>query len=113
MSFPHGETVTRLRPGTRTDRNGNTQPDPKNPTSTAFEGCAVWPGAMASQLLADRDLTTCDYVVAFPASSDIKTTDQLTIRGATCDVEGIPFDYRSPFTGWAPGLIVQANLAKG
>lgn len=108
-----GETVTVLRPGSRTDRSGHTVPDPANPTSTAVAGCAVWPGSVSEPLLAGRELALADFTVAMPAGTDVKPGDQLTIRSQTCDVVGVPFDFNSPFTGWAPGLIVQANLAKG
>lgn len=113
IPLPHGETVTRLRPGTRTDRTGNTVPDHEDPTSTTIDGCAVWSGATTDPLLAGRELALADFTVAMPAGTDIKPDDRLTIRGNTCDVVGVPFDWVNPFTGWTPGLVVQANLAKG
>jgi hypothetical protein len=39
--------------------------------------------------------------------------DQVEYGGALYEVEGEPFTYRSPFTGWAPGTQVALRRAVG
>jgi hypothetical protein len=122
MDFPYGETVTRVRAQDVLDPySGETidkeWPDLDEsgdiPGVVDVEGCAVWQGSSTEPILDARDMVVSDYTVAAPAGADIVAGDRVLIRGLLCDVAGRPFDWRSPFTGWAPGLIVQANLVEG
>lgn len=120
--FPHGETVTRVRAQAVTDpysgeETGKEWPDLDEsgdiPGVDDIDGCAVWSGSSTEPLVDARDMVVSDFTIAAPSGSDILAGDRLVIRGLLCEVFGRPFDWRSPFTGWAPGLVVAANLVEG
>lgn len=112
--FPHGETVTRLRAGVTVDPySQEVTRDWSNPVSFDIEGCAVADGGSVEPDQAAREQVTSDFDVIAPAGSDITFGDRLEVRGLVCEVEGRPFDWRSPFTGWAPGLVVRCKIVEG
>lgn len=113
--FVHGETVTRLRGTAAVDpySGESTGADWSDPDSLALTGCAVWDGK-SFELLADaREGVVSDFVVAADSGSDVVASDRVVIRGLTCEVDGRPFDWRSPLTGWRPGLVFRANVVEG
>ena len=114
MFFPFGETVVILR----------TEPDDVDPygdpipgasTETPVEGCAVWTGreANAEPVAADRAPLIADLTISFPAGTDVRSTDRVRVRGKVYDVEGDPFEFVNPFTGWRPGVVAYANRGQG
>lgn len=116
MDFPYGETVTRQRGTAVTDpySEESTDVDWSDPEELTLQRCAVWPGDSAEPLRdAQPDLVVSDFVVAAAPGVDVIASDRLVIRGLTCQVVGRPFDWRSPFTGWQPGTIIQANVTEG
>lgn len=115
MDFPYGETVTRLRAGTVTDpySGEETGQDWDAATSLEIEGCAFNPGLSSEPLQDARNAVLTRPEVYAPAGSDILAGDRLVVRGDTYSVEGRPQDWRSPFTGWEPGLVVALELVEG
>jgi hypothetical protein len=61
----------------------------------------------------DRDSVESDFDVVAPYGADILAGDRVVVRGLTCEVQGRPFDWRNPFTGWAPGTLVRAKIVEG
>lgn len=109
MDFPFGETVTIVRGG-GIDNMGDPIPgEPERPV----DGCAVWPGPTSEDVAAGRAPVRADFTVTMPTGTDVTRTDRLRIRGELCNVAGVPFDWRNPFTGWSPGMQVYASLRKG
>jgi hypothetical protein len=115
MDFPHGETVTRLRAEAIEDpySGEDTEPDWEFPAELDIAGCAVAPGGSSEPLLEARNAVDSDFDVFMPAGTDVTAADRLRIRGLVCEVAGRPFDWSSPFTGWQPGLVVQAKIREG
>jgi hypothetical protein len=114
VRFAFGEPVTRLRAGTITDPySAADAQDWDAPTSLIYERCAVWPSGSAEPLSADRQSISSDVEVAFPPGADVTARDRLVIRGDTYLVAGAPYDWRSPFTDWRPGLVARANRVEG
>ena len=115
MWFPYGETVTRLRGAAVSDpySGESTGTDWSDPDSLDIDRCAVALGSSDDPNLVARDAVVSDFTVYAPPGSDILASDRLVIRGLTCEVVGRPFDWRSPFTGWQPGLAVKANVVEG
>lgn len=116
MTFPNGETVTRVRaPAVADPYSGEASSfDWDEATETDITDCAVWAGSTGDPTQDTRpDMTVSDYTIAAPATADVLATDRVRIRGLLCEVVGHPFLWRSPFTGWEPGLIVQANVVTG
>lgn len=112
--LPYGESVTRLRAGTSVDPySGEGVEDWVNPASFTFDRCAVWPGGSTEPLSPDRQSVVSDIEVAFPPGADVTARDRLIVRGGTYQVDGEPFDWRSPLSGWTPGLVARANRVVG
>lgn len=113
--FPNGETVTRLRATVVTDPYSTepTAEDWSNPTELDIVGCGVALSGTTEPLQTARQAVDSDFDVFMPAGTDVTAQDRLLIRGLVCEVAGRPFDWRSPFTGWQPGLVVQAKIREG
>ncbi len=113
--FPHGETVTRLRAATTVDPYSQessadwSQP----PAELDFPGCAVAASGSSEPLQTAREAVDSDFDVFMPADADVTPQDRLVVRGLVCEVVGRPFVWSSPFTGWTPGLVVQASIREG
>jgi head-tail adaptor len=113
MDFPHGETVTRLRASSSEDEYHNTVEDWATPAELSILGAAVSLAGTFDMGATDRQPTEADFDVILPIGADVTATDRLRIRGEECDIVGRPFEWRSPFTGWAPGMVVRASVREG
>lgn len=112
--FAHGETVTRLRAGTVSDPySGETTPDWSIATSLSIDGCGFDPGGTGERLDLARNVITTQPKVYAPTGSDVLASDRLVVRGVTYEVDGRPEDWRSPFTGWQPGLVIPLKASEG
>ena len=108
VGYPHGETVTRIRPAP-TDRWG----DPiGSPTEVSLEGVAVAPRSSVEPGGLSTSVVT-GYLLLIPYAADVKVTDRVECRGEVWDVDGEPFEYRHPMTGWEPGVQVLLKRAEG
>lgn len=117
--FPYGETVTRLRRFEEVDPYSQqvevaAWDDPDNPPyELEIAGCAFNPGVSSEPLDLARNAVITRPEVYAPAGSDVLAGDRLVVRELTYDVVGDPADFRSPFTGWAPGLVVRLERVDG
>lgn len=106
--FPHGETVTIIRPGPPTeDEYGNSVPG--TPVETSVPGCAVAPRSSSEDLQA-RDQVIIGLTVWMPSGTDVRATDKMRVRSVLYEVDGEPGSYASPFTG--TGGPVQVALTR-
>lgn len=107
MIFPAGVTVT-VRQRAQ-DQHGD-----RTTTATyTVPGCALHITSSAEKLDA-RDDVTVNVVMAMPAGTPIAPTDQVVLPdGAVYEVNGQPSAPVSPFTGWAPGVLVPLQLVTG
>lgn len=109
MRFPHGETVTIIRRPAR-DRTGD--PESGANVSHTIEKCGIaWSSgssAPGSTENTDRRETVESTVTLYcPAGSDIVATDLVELPdGDQYRVVGKPARWKSPFTGWEPGVVV-------
>lgn len=115
MYFPHGETVTRLRrplladPYSKKEKVG----DWRDAYELEIPGCAFNPGVSSEPLETARHAVLTRPEVYAPTGSDVEAGDRLVVRGVTYDVQGHPADWRSPFTGWTPGLTISLEAVDG
>ncbi|WP_280481623.1 hypothetical protein [Nocardia cyriacigeorgica] len=110
--FTAGDTVTVIRPPAR-DRLG----DPVGADTThTIEGCALNQiDTTAADTRNDssangqrRNSVITRYELLCPAGADIRSGDHVQLpNGSKFRVDGEPWAPRSPFTGWAPGVIVR------
>lgn len=111
MLFAHGESVTILRASSQMDRNGNPVPGPDAEITVA--GCAVGPRFSTEPVEAGRQQVVSGLTVYMPPGTDVRASDRLRVRGVVRRVEGEPFDFVNPFTGWRPGVAVEVEGALG
>lgn len=112
--FPYGETVTRQRAVQVSDPySGETTASWTNPAEVTISGCAFDPGSSGETLDLARNVLTTQPKVYAPAGSDITAADRLVVRGVTYEVDGDVAEWRSPFTGWEPGIVVPLKRSEG
>jgi hypothetical protein len=107
VRFPHGETVTIVRASaTSADPYGNPVNNWSGATRTTVTGCAVAPRTSPESGGPDNPVAIIGLLVYAPSGTDIRATDRIEARGETWEVDGIPGDWRSPFTGTEFGVEV-------
>jgi hypothetical protein len=113
--FPHGETVTRQRGVMVTDPYSGqaTSLDWTTPTTLSIPGCGFNPGSSSEPVQDGRNAVITKPEVYAPAGMDVLAGDRLVVRGVTYEVSGRPQAWVSPFTGWAPGLVIVLDLVEG
>ncbi|KOT94476.1 hypothetical protein ADK70_12400 [Streptomyces rimosus subsp. pseudoverticillatus] len=116
--YPYGETVVRLRRGPSPGRDERGKPLPGPLTETPVRGCVVTPRAetppVGGSQQQGRDTVIVGWTVYAPPGSDWLTTDQVRIRGTTCDITGEPGDWgRNPFTGTRGPIQFAADRVTG
>ena len=114
MRFAHGETVTIETAGTVTDPySAEDVASWDTPTSITICDCGVASGGSIEPQQDARNAVESDFDVIMPPCTRVTSGSRLIIRGLTCEVVGRPFDWRSPFSGWAPGMLVRAKIVEG
>lgn len=112
--FPYGETVQVITAGTTTDPySGEPTDDWDTATSVDVTGVAVEPRPSGEPLQDARNQVTSGFTLYMPAGTAITAQNRVTVRGETYDVLGEPAEWRNPFTGWEPGLVVQVERSEG
>lgn len=107
MIFSHGTTVT-LRSTTVTDDGlGNTT---EVTTETEWGPCAIAP-RYATESTDPRVAPVVVGKTVYGPPVDIDANDTVVIDGEAWQVDGLPAEWRNPFTGWAPGIEVQVKRA--
>lgn len=91
------QTITRIRPGTKTLR-GSDVPDWNNVTELTIEGCSVQP--TATSLSQDgRVLGINEQMTAYlPEGSDVLAGDRIRYEGKIYAINGEPKKWQAPFT---------------
>jgi head-tail adaptor len=115
MEFPFGETVTRQRGVATTDpySNESTSVDWTTPATLAIPNCAVADGGSLEPVQNARNSVESDFDVVLPFGSDVRATDRLVVRGLVCEIQGRPFDWLNPFTGWEAGMVAKCKVVEG
>lgn len=113
--FAHGETVTRQRGAATTDPYSDeaTSIDWSTPDELEIPGCGFNPGQSSEPVQDARNAVITKPEVYAPPGSDVLAGDRLVVRGKTYEVDGDPADWRNPFTGWAPGLVIPLKVVEG
>jgi hypothetical protein len=114
MDFPYGETVQVLTAGTKIDPYSNEAvEDWSTPTSVDVAGVAIEPRPSGEPLQDARNQVTSGFTLYMPPGTSITSANRVTVRGGTYNVLGDPAVWRSPFTGWEPGVVVQVERSEG
>jgi hypothetical protein len=115
VNFPHGETIVRQRGTAQTDPYSGEASgvDWSDPAVADIEGCAVADGGSLEPLQDARNSVESDFDILAPFGSDVLASDRVVVRGLVCEVQGRPFDWRHPMTGWEPGMVIKARIVEG
>ena len=105
--FPHGRMITVRSTVTTTDDYGNGSTDV---AETQWGPCAVAPRTPNERSSTLSPAVIIGLTVYGPAI-DLDADDELVIDGEVYAIEGRPGDWRSPFTGWHPGIEVAVKRA--
>ena len=113
--FPFGETVTVLTAGLEEDPySGEFVPSWEwTPTGVDVEGVAVESRPSGEPTQEARNAVTSGFTLYFPAGTTVGPQNRVVVRGSTYEVLGEPAEWINPFTGWAPGLVVQVERVEG
>ena len=95
------ESVTLIRPA-----GVGIYGDPGAETSTTQDGCTVYPTGSSDPLTLGRTPTDSAMTVLGPPGWDVRTSDEMVVRGIRYRVVGLPFD-------WGPGVEVHLATRKG
>lgn len=109
--FPYGETVTVVTPATEDDPYSGTAGTAGS--SVEVPGCAVEPRPSAEPVQDARNAVTSGFTIYMPAGTEIGPQNRVQVRGETFGVLGEPAVWRSPLTGWEPGVVVQCERTEG
>lgn len=113
-TFAHGETVTVVTAGTKADPySGETAPDWDVATFADVAGVAVEPRPSQEPVQDARNAVVSGFTLYFPAGAAIAADNRVIVRGGTYEVLGEPAVWKSPFTGWEPGIVVQVERTEG
>lgn len=108
-----GETVTRVRAGTTTDRYGATVPDWSDPDRRDIPGCAFAPSDGAESHLGGRHAVIVTVTLYVPPGADILPTDRIESRGQAFEVDGEPAAWRSPYSRRERGVALSLRRVDG
>lgn len=89
------QTITVLRPGTRSER-GDTIPDWATATTHTVPGCCVQPDNGDEVTDRGRDAVVRRWKVLGPAGADVTSLDRVRWDGADYDVDGPIASWSSP-----------------
>lgn len=116
MRHPRGVTVT-VRRSSDPDVDEYGDRIPGTTTTFTIADCAVAPRFSDSTESTDREDqgVQVGYTVYAPIGADVRFTDQIVINGETCDVDGRPGVWVSPFAAQpkTDGLEIRAKFVEG
>lgn len=113
--FAHGELVIRQRATPVLDPYSGEPTDYSwdDPDLLDLPGCGFDPGGSVETSEVGRAPIVTQPTVYADPSADVLAGDRLVVRGRTWEVDGDPADWRNPFTGWRPGLVIKLKAVSG
>ena len=115
MIFDHGVTVTRIRRRMVADpySGEETLGDWSDPDELPIPGCAIAPLDSSEAVNVERELLTSYRNLYAPSGADVRAEDRIRDdKGVVWVVDGMPFDWHHPMTGWRPGLVASLKRAE-
>jgi hypothetical protein len=112
--FAFGELVEVLTAGEVVDPySGEPVVSWDTPTVVAVEGCGVEPRPSTEPVADARNATVSGFTLYLPADVAVTAGSRVRVRGKVHEVLGEPAVWRSPITGWSPGVVVQTQRVEG
>lgn len=115
-TYPFGETVQVLD-GTAMGEDADGNDVATWPVKATYSGVPIAPadgnGTGANEYLQGKDLVVIGLTAYLPDGANVAPVDRIVARGETWEVSGLPQPWRSPFTGWRPGIPVSLRRITG
>jgi hypothetical protein len=112
--FPYGEAVEVLTAGQIEDPySGEPTVSWDTPTTVTVPGCGVEPRPSTEPVQDARNAIVSGFTLYLPPDVAVSAGSRVRVRGQVHEVLGEPAVWRSPFTGWAPGVVVQTQRVEG
>jgi hypothetical protein len=113
--FPFGETVTILTAGVEEDPYSGELVSSWEwaGAETVVTGVGVEPRPSGEPTQEARNSVVSGFTLYLPAGTEVAPDNRVTVRGDTYEVLGEPAEWVNPFTGWAPGVVVQVQRVEG
>jgi len=111
MNFPHGETVTIVTAAI--DADPYSGDDATTGSEVEVAGVGVEPRPSGEPTQDARNAVVSGFTLYMPITTLIGPENRVRVRGEVYDVLGQPAVWRSPFTGWEPGVVVQCERTAG
>lgn len=102
MYYPSGVTITVRTVTTTDDGLGNTT---ETVVESSWGPCAVAP-RYATESTDPRVPPVIVGKTVYGPTRALDSNDRLVIDGVVYEVDGLPGEWSSPFTGWKPGMEV-------
>ena len=110
--FPFGESVQiEARVVGGEDSHGN--PVETFSPAVTVEGCAFDPGGSVETMEPGREAVVSSPRIFAPSGTVVTRRSRVQVRGENYVVDGDPADWRNPFTGWMPGVVITLEKADG
>lgn len=106
------ESLIRLRGTSTTDGYGDAETDWTTPTRATLPTRGVEP-VSSTEDNDGRQAVITGYRVYLEAGTDLLPTDRAILRGQTCEVMGLPADWRSPHGSSLGGLVAALRVVTG
>ena len=106
MRFAYDETVVIVRAPLVDGPYGNQERDWANATRTDSPGWGFAPRSGGEATTSDIPAVIVGLTGYGPPGAGVLPTDRMEVRGEVYKVEGEVGVWRSPFTGWEPGVEV-------
>lgn len=118
-TFAHGETVEVLSAGTTVDPYSGEPSESwaaEDVTEVVVDGVGVEPRPTsrgdAEPVQDARNAVSSGFTLYLP-EMPLTSRERVRVRGVVYNVLGEPSVWRNPFTGWAPGIVVQVDRTEG
>lgn len=113
--FTSGETITRIRGIAVLDpySNEETGLSWESAPETPIPNVGVEPRPSTEPVQDARNAVTSGYTLYMKTGVDLTPADKVRIRGTVYDIDGEVADWRSPYSGSRPGLVVQTKKVDG
>jgi len=112
MEFPFGEpAIFQMAVEGDDDAFGN--PTMTFADEVTVEGCAFAPAGSQELYGVGRNQVVTNPQLFVPPGTVVTARSKVKIRGEDYKVNGRPAVWRSPFTGWEPGTVVDLEVVDG
>lgn len=80
---------------------------------TPSPGWVVWPVTQGSEATQGQDIITDTLVGIAPPGTVVSAVDRVKFNGKTYEIQGNPWSWMNPFTGWEPGVQIDMKAVTG